>query len=162
MKTTLIAPMTLILALSACQEEDQNLAPAAPPDAVVKAFKTAHGTEANATGWEMEDGNVEMEYLVNGKEVSELYDTDGNLISTERGIDPSTLPQAVRDAIATDAPGSTITAAESIVSEVATHYEVELRDADGVRELIYSDEGLMVGDETDDDAPGTEDDDTAP
>lgn len=159
---TRISPFVLApLLLTACtREESKPVNTTEPPVAVTKAFKAAHGEQAAPSGWEMEDGLVEMEYLVEGVEISELYDTDGNLISTESPIDVATLPVAVRNAISEQFPDGTIKLAERIDSAEDTQYEVEVQSTAGVHEVLYSAEGLPMGEEDDDD--GGEDDDDKP
>lgn len=160
MKTPLALLFIALLMLASCtQDGPEPATPTAPPNAVVNAFKVAHGTIATYTGWEMEGDDVELEYLVNGQEVSELYDTKGNLISTESRIEPADLPQAVRDAVAADAPDGTIEAAEQIVSTDETVYEVVVRSGTEVRELLYSADGFPMGEESDEEEDGVEADD---
>lgn len=149
MKRPITPALLSFLLLASCQREAPAPATPAIPDAVAKSFQQAH-PDLKSTGWEMEGGNVEIEFTANGVEVSELYDTGGHLLSTETAIDPSAMPQAVRDRIALDHRADTIHVAESIVSSNGTQYEVELRNGTSEQELIYAADGTPLGSEAED------------
>src|SRR5690349_15007967 len=69
------------------------------PDVVKKAFSTAY-PNATDIDWEKENGHFEAEFeIAGGKEISVVYDANGNLLETEEPIAFSELPKPVQAAL---------------------------------------------------------------
>src|SRR6185436_9933151 len=73
------------------------------PSAVSSAFKSKFPA-ATKTDWEMEDGNYEAEFKMNGEEMSANFDKEGKWIETETEIKVSALPGLVSAALKKEFP----------------------------------------------------------
>ncbi|MEM9212537.1 MAG: PepSY-like domain-containing protein [Pseudomonadota bacterium] len=104
--------------------EDQ--VPGSVKDALEKKFP---GSVADAWTYTAE---FEADLTIDGREVEITFDQHGQILQIEREIDPSTLPQAIKDTLARDFPTATIDEAETveIPDGDLEFFEVEL-DEDG-------------------------------
>src|SRR6476469_2706389 len=79
----------VMISLAATAQENVK-APAAAKNAFAKSF-----TGAKKVKWEKEDGNYEVTFEQNGKEMSAIYNPKGVLQETEYAIKISELPASV-------------------------------------------------------------------
>lgn len=63
------------------------------PAAIRNAFAKAYPA-ATQVKYEKEDGNYEVEFVLNGKEMSAVYDLNGALLATEEPVKANELPPA--------------------------------------------------------------------
>jgi len=127
------------------------------PDAVKKAFQTAHSDKK--AEWEKEDDSYEAEYKENGIEKSIVYDAQGNVIETEAEIPVAELPAGVADYVNKNHNGYTIEEAERMESSKGTFYEVEIKGKGQELELVFDSNGNFVEQETEDEPDDSEKDD---
>ncbi|MDE3235173.1 MAG: PepSY-like domain-containing protein [Bacteroidota bacterium] len=108
--------------------------------AVVKAAFDKHFPGITAK-WEKEDANYEAGFHQNGKEMSALFNANGNLTETEVTIKIDELPASVHQYIKKNHPNTKIKEASKItLSDGTQHYEAEVNGQD----LIFDTEGNFI------------------
>lgn len=133
--------------------EDDGIAAASVPQAVTAALRAAHPSAADVE-WEREDDGYEASFFEGGADVSVVFASDGAVQETEAEIAVADLPAAVRQALARDYAGRTVTEAARIVAaDGAVTYEAEL---DGATDVLFDASGAVVGTEDDGDDDGDE------
>lgn len=130
--------------------------PAAPAP-VQTAFKAKFPNVQKAK-WDQEgEGEWEAEFKMNGKEMSANFNSDGTWLETETEIKTADLPQAVKDAIASQFAGYKMEEASLVETpDVAAAYEVELEKGETTIEALFKADGTLVKQVTEED---DEDDD---
>jgi len=105
------------------------------PKATMKGF--SRETEKGKTSFEVEsvEGTVH-------RDVS--YTADGSLLSIEESIAYTDLPEAVRAALAKEAPEGTASACEKITKGDVTEYEIVVRSGKKKEELLFSARGALL------------------
>ncbi len=86
--------MAVILATTVSTSYAQKLSASKVPAEVKIAFAKNHA--ATKVGWVKETANYEAEFMLNGKETSELYSIKGALLETETEIKITELPDLVK------------------------------------------------------------------
>ena len=133
--------------------EDDGIAAASVPQAVTASLRAAHPSAADIE-WEREDDGYEASFSEGGADVSVVFASDGAVQETETEIAVADLPAAVRQALARDYAGRTVTEAARIVAaDGAVTYEAEL---DGATDVLFDASGAVVGTEDDGDDDGDE------
>ncbi|MGC8750510.1 PepSY-like domain-containing protein [Hydrotalea sp.] len=108
--------------------------------AAVKAAFAKHFPNVTAK-WEKEDTHYEAGFHQNGKEMSALFDANGNLTETEVAIKVSELPAAVHQYIQKNYPGAKVKEASIItLADGTKHYEAEVNGQD----LIFDANGNFI------------------
>lgn len=107
------------------------------PEQVKTAF-TKQFNGAVAKKWDKEDGNYEVDFEMNGKKMSALFEANGNMIESEVAIDATEMPTAAADYIKANYKGKKVKEYAKITKRDGTVvYEAELKrkdilfDADG-------------------------------
>lgn len=78
-------------------------------------------------GWELENGNYEAEFILNGTETSACFDASGKWMQTETEINPGELPMPVMEYLGKNFKGKTIREADKVNrADGKELYEVEL------------------------------------
>lgn len=131
----LLAGILVIAGTITAQKLKETEVPAA-----VKASFAKHFPGISAK-WEKEDTHYEAGFHQNGKEMSALFDANGNLTETEMAIKVSELPATVRQYIQKNFPGAKIREASIITLANGTkHYEAEVNGKD----LIFDANGNFI------------------
>ena len=119
------------------------------PAAVQAAFKAKFPTVQKAK-WDMEDQNEwEAEFKTDGKEMSANFSTDGTWLETETELKAADLPQAVKDAIASQFAGYKMEEASMVqTAEMAAGYEVELEKGETTIEVLFGADGTVIKQKT--------------
>jgi hypothetical protein len=95
------------------------------PAAVKNAFKSMYPAVLKNT-WELEHGQYEAEFILDGAENSVVFYADGQLRATEREIPASQLPVKVQEYVKTNFPGKKIREASIIMFADQKIYEVQI------------------------------------
>ena len=96
------------------------------PAAVQSAFSKQFPLDTKAK-WEKEKDTYEAEFKRDGKEMSVLFDANGNWLQTETEFKTANLPKAVSEAIQRDYPGYEMEEACIVeTNKKETYFEVEL------------------------------------
>ncbi|MBI1226616.1 MAG: hypothetical protein GC192_15390 [Bacteroidetes bacterium] len=121
----------------------------AAPAAVQAAFKAKFPTVQKAK-WDREDENEwEAEFKKDGKEMSANFSNDGTWLETETEIKTADLPQAVKDAIASQFAGYKMEEASLVqTAELATAYEVEIEKGETTIEVLFGADGSVIKQKT--------------
>ncbi|HSB92326.1 MAG TPA: hypothetical protein VLC28_04375 [Flavitalea sp.] len=123
-----------------------NLASSSVPAATKAAFAKAH---PNVNGkWEKEDGNYEVSFKENGKDMSCIIDKNGSIQETETEIPVSELPSPVTGYIAKHYKGIKVKEAAMIVkADGSIVYEAEIKGED----VLVDAKGNLVNKKKDND-----------
>ena len=117
------------------------------PTAVIGAFEKAY-PNATIKGYSKETENGKTFYEVESKEGSVgrdlLYNVDGTVAEVEETISETDLPQAVRDAIATNYKKAEFRSAEKTTEGEIIKYEVRLKIGKKVKEVLFDGAGKIV------------------
>ncbi len=119
------------------------------PAAVQAAFKAKFPTVQKAK-WDMEDENEwEAEFKKDGKEMSANFNNDGTWLETETEIKSADLPQAVKDAMASQFAGYKTEEASMVqTAEMAAGYEVEMEKGETTIEVLFGADGTVIKQKT--------------
>ncbi len=113
----------------------------AAPAAVIKTFDDKYPGVTNKE-WELEDGNYEVEFIKDGKEISVLIDPSGTWISTESAITFEQLPAAVQQVLKDNFSGyKVIESSEITFPSGPKNYEVEMSSGQMVLEVVFDPNG---------------------
>jgi hypothetical protein len=140
------SPLLLAIALTisvviVAQTGNQSLPPAAAKTAFAKAFPGAVKAK-----WEKEKNDYEVEFGLDGKKMSAVYDKTGLLKETEQDIKPGDLPADATSYVKMHYPKNNIKAAAKITKPNAeVNYEAELNKKD----LIFDASGKFIREEKD-------------
>lgn len=100
------------------------------PEAVKTAFAKAF-PGATKLKYEKEDGNFEVSFSQNSKEMSAIYDSEGVLLETEEAIKPGQLPPSVLPYFNAHYKGVVIKETAKIVNNKGvTTYEIGTKGKD--------------------------------
>ena len=114
------------------------------PTKVQDAFKAKFPT-AKSVKWEQENDSVwEAEFKVEGVEYSANFSNDGVWKETEHEIKSKDLPQAVKNALATEFAGYEIEEVEMVESPDFTGYEVEIEKGEVTMEVLIDKSGNVI------------------
>ena len=114
--------------------------PTVAKDAFTKLFAKASGAE-----WSLEkEGEFEVEFTLDKKEMSALFDTKGTLLETETPILESELPQTVKDSLEKGFAGYTLSEIEKTDAKGVVSYEMEVKKAST---LSFDTKGKLVKNE---------------
>ncbi|MCB9266374.1 MAG: PepSY-like domain-containing protein [Lewinellaceae bacterium] len=140
----LITVLTFCLSYSSCAQKQT-----AVPAAVENAFK-ARFPQAEEVKWDMErEGEWEAEFEMNEEEMSANFMADGAWAETEAEIEKENLPQAVKDAVATQFADYELEEAWTVESpEHPNAYEVKLEKGETTVKATFSPEGQLLGQKT--------------
>ena len=135
-------------------EDDDGIAAAQVPQVVTAALREAHPA-ATDVEWDREDDGYEASFSENGSDHSVEFSASGAVQATETEMAVADLPAAVRQTLARDYAGRTVTEAARVVgADGAVTYEAEL---DGTTDVLFDASGAVVGTEDDGDDDGDED-----
>lgn len=140
------AALAATLAVPAAASE-RTLKRAQVPGPVLAAFEKAY-PKAHAVGFAQEEKDGKMCYEIESRDGAThrdlLYAANGTVLEIEESIPPSDLPEAVRDAVAKQAPKATIKRAEKVTRGDTVRFEVELKGAT-TKELVFDNDGKRIG-----------------
>ncbi len=113
------------------------------PDAVKRAFQQKFPT-AKKIKWEKENTNeFEASFMLDKKEVSAVYNSEGGLKEIETEISTSELPQAVKDAFNNKYSNVKILEVEKIemISTNSLLFEIEVKINKKKTDLLFDEKG---------------------
>jgi hypothetical protein len=118
----------------------QKIAASKVPAAVKEAFKKQYPDVKSVT-WEIENGNYEASWKKNGKAMSAIYDSNGNLQESEVDIKVNELPAGVTSYIKTHYKGAPIKEASKITK---TNGEVNYEAMVNHTDVIFDSNGKYL------------------
>ena len=99
--------------------------------APVKASFAKMYPSVTVAKWEMEDGNYEVNYKMDGQNISATYQPDGTFLESETGIEIGQLPAAVLSYVKEHYAGKKIKEAAKITNaNGAINWEAEVNGID--------------------------------
>ena len=145
MKYLLLVTMFSFGILSTSCAQNKKVA----PESVQAAFKARFPTVQKAK-WDMEDDTEwEAEFKMDGEEMSANFRNDGTWTETETEIKTADLPEAVKDAIASQFAGYKMEEASLVETpDMAADYEVELEKGETTIEALFKADGTLIKQET--------------
>ena len=132
-----IAVTFLSLNITFAQDVPLSQVPKKVRDSFASEFKS---TNAN---WSKEDDGYEASFKKDGKELSLVFDVDGQLIERETEIVKTELPSVVSDFISKNYPGFKYEEIAKIESKKGNFFEIEIAKKDSQYELIFDSQGLI-------------------
>ena len=141
MKKVLFFSVCLLFVLSGISQEikTENV-PAIVRKAFVKQFPLASSVKYSVDG-----KDYQVSFLLHDKAGNVTYSSSGNLIETQREIEPSALPKAVSAAAAKNFPGFTIvTAVKREAIDKGICYEMDVKKDDGGYSVRFSETGEIL------------------
>jgi curli biogenesis system outer membrane secretion channel CsgG len=142
--------LLLLACFSACvsaSAQEASLTKKQVPKAVLDAFAKAY-PKATTKGFsrETEKGKTsfEVESVEGAVHRDVSYSADGSLLSIEESIAYADLPEAVRAALAKEAPKGTASSCEKITKGDVTEYEIVVRSGRKKEELLFSARGALL------------------
>ena len=124
------------------------------PDVVKAKFASLYPAVKNPQ-WELENSMYEASFQQNNFETAVLISAAGELVKTENGIEPNTLPRFTRHYVMTELANKPVTSAAKIVdTQGKVSYEAEVGGVD----YLFDADGHFTGIDTDvDDEKGEKD-----
>ena len=116
------------------------------PEAVKEEFNSKYSM-AKDEEWETENDEYEVEFEMNGIEMSATYDSKGTWKETESEMEKDDLPTNIKAALAKKYAGYEIEEAEMIETSEMKGYEIELEKDDEEIEVVYTLDGVFVKEE---------------
>jgi len=115
------------------------------PSAVRASYKAKFPT-ATKESWEMESKTeFEVNFKLNGKEVSANFDESGKWLETETEVESASLPAAVQSTLKNEFTGFKVAEAAQIETADGTiRYEAEMKKAKETFEVLLSAEGKIL------------------
>jgi len=142
-KFSLLAILTVLAFTGFAQKEKNTAAPAAAKAAFEKAFPGSTKIK-----WGKEKADYEVNFSLQGKEMSAVYDGKGILKETEEDIKIQALPAVTVDYIKQHYKGAAIKEAAKITKPDGTiNFEAEVNKKD----LIFKADGTFIKEEKDED-----------
>lgn len=137
MKMIFTGMILFMFILCGCsQSSSQNI-----PE-VVKAKFASMYPKINNPDWESEDGKYEAAFRQDQIEAAVIYHADGSIFQTESEIDPTTLPQSVREYVATQLSDKKISEATKIINATGNmSFEVKVNKID----YLFDQNGQYTG-----------------
>lgn len=115
------------------------------PENVQDAFSRDFSAVTNVK-WSMEDGDVEINFRIDSKEMSATYDSSGTLLETEEEIKARELPTQTVNYVHENYKGATIKEASRLKKQDGTIvYEAEVKG----RDLLFDQSGGFLDIEED-------------
>jgi hypothetical protein len=134
--------LIIALLITSSSAYSQNIAEEDVPSPV-KDNLYANYKAANVS-WEMEDGNYEAKYLVNGMEKSIHLNPAGEVIMVETQIDPAFLMPVITSYINENYTGAAISEAELIETNHVITYGVEISHNGSTIDLEFDEHGNFL------------------
>ncbi len=101
-----------------------------PPAGAKTAFTKSY-PGATKVKWEKEDGNYEVSFVLNGAEMSAIYNEKGTLVETETEMKPAELPTSVMTYMKDHYKGITVKGAAKITkADGSVNYEAAIKGKD--------------------------------
>ena len=135
-KSSMLMLPAILLVFAAC---GQKLDASKVPTAVKTSFEKAYpGVNAK---WEKEDGNYEVSFKKDSKEVSIVVSADGIILETETAIALTELPAAAASYLKTHYAGKTIKETARITAKDGSlTYEAGLKEMD----ILFDSHGNFI------------------
>lgn len=144
MYAMLIASFSSAAMAQTKEKEEKDEAKVAAPEAVAASFAKDFPSVKKVT-WEMENGNYEAEYKVNGTEQSALYDKTGHRSEVETEIKTEALPQAAKDYLKKNYADYKLKEASNIVDDKGiTTYEAKVSKGKDKMDVIFDANGKFL------------------
>jgi len=140
-------PLLLLLCAALCLHPAaaQKIANDKVPPAVLSSFKAKFPTATKAK-WEMESKTeFEVNFRLDGKEVSANFALSGQWLETETEIKVSNLPAAIRSVLSTDFEGYDIEEASQIESlKNGNCFEAEIEKGGDAFDVLLTADGKII------------------
>src|SRR5262245_46284204 len=134
----------LCAALMSKAADAQKITADKVPAAVTSAFKAKFPAATKAT-WELEQGEYEAGFIVNGEKTSANFDKEGKWLETETEIKVDALPAAVNATLKKDFAGYKINEASKIKSvKNGNCYEAEIEKDKEIFDVLFSPDGKLI------------------
>lgn len=118
----------------------QKISSAKVPESVRTSFAKTH-PKVSKVSWELEKGNYEAGFTINGEETSELYNTSGVLLESETEIKVASLPSGILPYVKTHYKGASVGEAAKITrNNGEVNYEAAIKGKD----LIFDGKGNFL------------------
>lgn len=129
-----------------CDPPDGATIQASAVPAAVRAALDARYPGATVVTWYRENADYEASFTESGRKTSVLITPEGTVTAVEAEIDPADLPAAVRQRIASDYAGYTLTAAARIedLAGGQTKWEAELERNGQKTDYIFAADGALL------------------
>ena len=151
-----------MLLLVSCSKETVPATRSAvePPQAVMQTFTKAY-PNAEKARWIQAGEDFQVEFEQNAREGEIRYSKAGAVLMTEMEIATDALPEAIRLVLANDYPNIQVEEVDRITKGGEVMYEVELDTEESSLEIMFTEDGKVLGieNEDDDDYEGDGEDD---
>ena len=139
--------MLLILAAGcAMQGRSQKLDASKVPGPVKDGFAKQY-PKVSKVKWEMENGQYEATFKLDGNSMSTLQDASGKITETETEIKAADLPAAVKSYVGEHYKGHSIREAAKIIkADGSINYEAEVKE----KNLVFDSNGKFIKEEKED------------
>ena len=142
MKNTIIALLFAVAMSSTAYA--QKISADKVPASVTSAFKTKF-PNATQIKWEMEGGDYEAGFKLNGEEMSANFDNTGKWLETETEIKTAALPASIQSALKKDFEGYKLKEASKVESlKNGNSFEVEIQKGEEAFDVLFSTEGKVL------------------
>ena len=140
MKTTLyLFSLVSLLAGTSCESDDDDDFSANVPSVVLNAFEAEYPKAADVE-WEMFAEDYVVDFEVENVDYEAIFNAEGNMLKYKYKILATEVPEAIKNAIASDYTNYQIDDAEILVIENQLYYQVEL-DGNPDKKLVFNDAG---------------------
>ena len=130
----------VVLVCSTAVANAQTISSAKVPQAVKSSFAKTH-PKISKVQWELEKGEYEAGFTMNGQELSELYSKSGVLIESETEVKVAYLPSGILPYIKNHYKGAAVKEAAKITkSNGEVNYEAAIKGKD----LIFDSKGNFI------------------
>ena len=138
MKTTIISALLLInIWLPACQA---GITADKVPALVSNSFKVRFA-EATEVEWAKTGNLYEVEFMVQGHEVTALLDASGKILKHKEDILLAALPEGVKNALNQEYKNYKTDDIEKLDTDGSVYYQVELENADQELKQVFTTDG---------------------
>ncbi len=100
---------------------------------------------AHKISWTIDNDIYQVDYLINSKQTTSYFDTDGNWLETESEIDPKELPEAILNTLEKKLSEFSIVDIELVkTTENQVLYEVDLKGNSKSYEILFDETGKIL------------------
>ncbi len=139
MKITIILICLLAASAANTQNIDESKVPESVKSGFVQMYPAATGVE-----WELEDGMYEAEFKENKVETSVIFESGGKHLQTEVEIPVFSLPESIKNYVASNLEGKKIGEATKITTSGGViKYEIGIKNTD----YLFDASGSLLGTE---------------
>ena len=108
------------------------------------AFETKYPLAEDVEWEKEEDEEYEVEFEIDGKEMTSIFSSKGKWLETEFEIEENDIPENIKEAIKLKYRGYEIVEAEMIETPDMKEFEIVLKDSQREREIVYNIDGVLL------------------